>query len=131
MGSGGTYVRRMNYINKTVVQGEVVRAPELKRSQNGKSYCKVTVLTKDKPTGGQEYKTFHNITCFGDTAESAARDLKQGQLARFDARLTYSKYEKEGQTIYKTDLIAQEFTSFTDTGSFTNSKRIAEEDLPF
>jgi len=73
-------------------------------TQNGEmSIAKFSIAIdrgKDKGTD------FPNIVCFNKTAELVARYISKGRLVGIQGRIQTGKYEKEGRTIYTTDVIA-------------------------
>lgn len=59
--------------------------------------------SKNNPDPGAD---FPSIVCFGNTAELAERYLTKGRLVGIQGRIQTGSYEKDGRTIYVTDVIA-------------------------
>ncbi len=65
------------YLNKTFILGNLTRDPELKSLPSGNQVATFSIATnrvwKDKEGAKQESAEFHNIVCFGRTAELCAQ----------------------------------------------------------
>ena len=100
-------------INKVILVGNLGADPETRYSANGTAVTKIRIATsevwKDKQTGDQQERTeWHRITFFGRLAEIAGEYLRKGSQVYVEGKLQTSSYEKEGQTHYSTDIIANE-----------------------
>jgi single-strand DNA-binding protein len=69
--------------NLVILVGNLGKDPELKHTQGGTAVAKFTLATndryKDKDNNWQDRVEWHNITCWGRTAEIAAEYLKKGR----------------------------------------------------
>ena len=95
----------MNTVN---LVGRLTRDPELKTSNNGTDIVRFTVAVdrrfKNKDTG--EYEAdFPSCTAFGQTAQFVSKYFSKGQRIGLTGRLQTGKYDKDGVTIYTTDVI--------------------------
>lgn len=138
----------MNSVN---LIGRLCRDPELRYLPAGTAIGNFTIaidrgLSKEKKqefeSKGQATADFINIVTWAKTAEFAANHLKKGALVGISGRLQSGKYEnKEGQTIYTTDVNCNEITMVewgdkknnnntnnTDTQDF---HPVANDDIPF
>ncbi|HET7676127.1 MAG TPA: single-stranded DNA-binding protein [Gammaproteobacteria bacterium] len=100
-------------INKVILVGNLGADPDTRYTAGGSAITRIRIATtrswKDKQTGEQQEKTeWHRITFFGRLAEIAAEYLRKGSQVYVEGRLETSSYEKEGQTHYSTDIIANE-----------------------
>lgn len=100
-------------INKVILVGNLGADPDVRYSANGNAITKIRVATseqwKDKQSGEMQEKTeWHRVTAFGRLAEIMGEYLKKGSQVYIEGRLQTSTYEKEGQTHYSTDIIANE-----------------------
>ncbi|MDX1461125.1 MAG: single-stranded DNA-binding protein, partial [Xanthomonadales bacterium] len=100
-------------INKVILVGNLGADPETRYSASGTAVTKIRIATsdvwKDKQTGEQQERTeWHRITFFGRLAEIAGEYLRKGSQVYVEGKLQTSSYEKEGQTHYSTDIIANE-----------------------
>lgn len=114
----------MNSVN---LIGRLVRDPELKYSQSGMAILKFTVavdrkLSKDKreeaQANNQPTADFISCTAFGKTAEVIANYHGKGSQIAVEGRIQTGSYEKDGRTIYTTDVLVN---SITFVGSKNNN----------
>ena len=99
--------------------GRVTRDIELKYTPSGVAIANFSIavdrgMSKAKKEeieqkGGQT-ADFINIVCFSHTAEFAANYLAKGLMVGISGRLQSGKYEKDGRTIYTTDVNCNEIT---------------------
>jgi len=99
------------YINKAQILGNITKQPELKVLPGGSNVCSFNVATNrvwtDKSSGKKmEQVEFHNITAFGKTAENVAMYMVKGSQVLVEGRLQTRKWEKDGITHYRTEVIA-------------------------
>lgn len=108
-------------INKVILVGNLGADPEVRYSANGTAVTKIRIATseqwKDKQSGETQERTeWHRITFFGRLAEIAGEYLKKGSQVYVEGKLQTSTYEKEGQTHYSTDIIANEMQMLGSRG---------------
>ncbi len=87
-------------VNKIILQGRVGRAPEQGNSE--KPMAKFSLATNN-------YKgeaTWHNIICFGKTAENVLRHVIAGHELYIEGTQEHKSYEKSGQKKYFSQVIA-------------------------
>ena len=97
-------------MNNVVLIGRLTKDPEMKYT-TGQNQMAVTTFTLaiDRPVRqGQEKQTdFIRITVFGRTAENCDRYLAKGRKVAVQGRIQTDSYvNKNGQTIYTTDVVA-------------------------
>lgn len=93
-------------MNNVCLSGRLVADPDLKYGQSGTAVCRFT-LAVDRPR--QKDKTdFPNVVCFGKTAEAVAQYRKKAGEVEVVGFVATDKYEKDGKTVYKTEIIANE-----------------------
>ena len=95
----------MNVIN---LVGNLTADVELKHSQGGTAYTSFNIgvqrAFKDKQSG--EYKSdFPRCKAFGKTAEIIAEHFNKGSKIGLTGSVQTDRYEKDGQTIYTTDIM--------------------------
>ena len=114
----------MNSVN---LIGRLVREPELKYTQSGLAVLRFTVavdrkLSKDKreeaERNNQPTADFISCTAFGKTAEVIAHYHGKGSQIAVEGRIQTGSYEKDGRTIYTTDVLVN---SITFVGSKNNN----------
>lgn len=99
--------------------GRLVRDPELRYAQNGTAICRFTVavdrrMSKQKrqeaQANNQQTADFIGCTAFGQTAELIANYHRKGSQIGIEGRIQTGSYEKEGRTIYTTDVVVNNLT---------------------
>ena len=115
-------------INKAIVIGNLGRDPEIRYTQQGTAVVNLAVATNeqwtDKTSGERQEKTeWHRIVIFGRMAENCEKYLSKGSQVYVEGRLQTRSYEKEGQTHYSTEIVANtvQFLSGKGGGSDTGS----------
>lgn len=129
-------------MNCVVLIGRLTKEPEVKYIPDSQMAVATFTVAIDRPVrSGQEKKTdFPRITVFGRQAENCERFLAKGSLVGIQGRIQTGSYtNKDGQTIYTTDVIADrvEFLSTSDkkkdgeTEIPSGFAAIADDDIPF
>ena len=99
--------------------GRLVRDPELRYAQNGTAICRFTLavdrrMSKQKrqeaQANNQQTADFIGCTAFGQTAELIANYHRKGSQIGVEGRIQTGSYEKEGRTIYTTDVVVSNLT---------------------
>lgn len=99
--------------------GRLVRDPELRYAQNGTAICRFTLavdrrMSKQKrqeaQANNQQTADFIGCTAFGQTAELIANYHRKGSQIGLEGRIQTGSYEKEGRTIYTTDVVVSNLT---------------------
>jgi single-strand DNA-binding protein len=107
----------MASVNKVVMVGRLVRDPEKKELDGDKVVVRMSLAvdsnTKEKNT------QFFNVTVWNKLGEVCAANLSKGRLVYVEGRLNNRSWEKDGQTHYATDIVANEV-------QFLDSKKKAE-----
>ena len=94
-------------MNLYVVVGRLSRDPELRESKGGTAICKLSVPTEDG-WGERKKTTWHNIVCFGKTAEVVAKHKKKGDWVSCTGRLEVEKYtNRDGVEKVAVSLVAE------------------------
>ena len=97
-------------VNKVIIVGRLGRDPEIRYSQQGVAVVKLAIATSeawtDKQGQKQEKTEWHRVTVFGKQGENCEKYLSKGRQVYVEGKLQTSSYEKEGQTHYSTDIIA-------------------------
>ena len=129
-------------MNNVVLIGRLTRDPEVRYISESQTAVATFTVAIDRPVkSGQEKKTdFPRITVFGRQAENCERFLTKGSRVGIQGRIQTGSYtNKNGQTIYTTDVIADrvEFLSTSDkkkdgeTEIPSGFAAIADDDIPF
>ena len=93
--------------NKITLIGRLGSDPEKKVTQTGLSVTNISLAT-DRLQNKEKVTDWHKVTFFGKTADNVANYLVKGSIAMVEGELARGQYQnKEGQTIYTADIIAQ------------------------
>ena len=91
-------------MNKVILIGRLGKDPESRFTQNNMQVVNFSVSTSKK-VKGEEQTEWHNIVTFDKTAQIAEQYLTKGSLVCIEGFIQTSKYEKDGQTRYSTQII--------------------------
>jgi single-strand DNA-binding protein len=92
-------------VNKVMLIGRLGADPETRYTQDGKTVTKFRVAT-DSGFGENRQTDWHRIVTFDKTAQLCEKYLKKGRQVFLEGRISYNKWEKDGQTHWSTDIIA-------------------------
>jgi single-strand DNA-binding protein len=99
----------MGSVNKCIIIGNLGKNPEVTYSTGGMAIATFSVATSERKKNQagewEESVDWHNIKLFGKTAEAAGQYLTKGKQVYIEGRIEYSKYEKDGQTRYFTNIL--------------------------
>jgi len=98
------------YLNKALLYGNLTRDPELRALPSGMNVVNFSIATnrtfKDRDGKKQEQTDFHNIVVFGRQADTVNQYLKKGSAVFVEGRMQTRSWEKEGQKMYRTEVVA-------------------------
>lgn len=103
-------------VNKVMLLGNVGKDPEMRATQGGMVIAQFTLATADRQkdqTGNWTDKTeWHNLVCFGRTAEIVRDYVKKGSQLFIEGKIqTRSWDDKEsGQKRFKTEILVNELS---------------------
>lgn len=131
-------------MNEVVLIGNLTKDPELRETNKG-SVCGFTLAVsdrkKDNATGEWVDNTdFLSIIVWGKQGENCSRFLSKGSKCAVHGKIKTSNYtNKEGQKVYKTDIVANnvEFLSQKDSQEQKPQENIPagfeaiQEEIPF
>lgn len=100
-------------MNKVNLTGNLTRAPELRYTTSGKAYVRFTVACgySRKDEGGKyvNLADFVNCTAWGPRAEAIAKHFHKGSGIEVSGKISTSSYEKDGQKVFRTEVLANDF----------------------
>lgn len=108
-------------MNKVIEIGRLGRDPELTYggAHNDTAICKFTMAV-DRPTEGTDWI---RIIAFGKQAENCNKYLKKGSMVAVDGRIQTGSYkDREGKTVYTTDVVANRVQFLGSNGSSGQQK---------
>ena len=103
-------------INKVTLIGHLGKDPEIRTLENGTKVGTFSLATnenyKDKNDTWQTITEWHNIVVWRGLAERAERELKKGNLAYIEGKITHRKYiDKDGVERSTTEIVANSVNS--------------------
>ncbi len=98
-------------INKVTLVGNLGKDPEIRTLENGTKVGTFSLATtesyKDKSDTWQNLTEWHNIVVWRYLAEKCERELKKGNLAYVEGKITHRKYnDKDGVERTTTEIVA-------------------------
>ena len=126
-------------MNIVVLIGNLTKDVELRYTTDQKPIARFSIAVNDG-YGEQKRTNYIPIVVFGKQAENADRYLSKGSKVAVNGRIQTGSYEKEGRTIYTTDIIASNI-EFLSAKQSANSERkpyepsgftaLSEDEVPF
>src|SRR3954470_11809353 len=99
-------------LNRVMLLGNLGADPELRFTQGGQGVLNMRLATTesylDKDKVRRERTDWHNVVVWGKRGEALAKILAKGSSLFIEGSLRTSSYDnKEGQKVYKTEIVAQ------------------------
>ncbi|MCH8490130.1 MAG: single-stranded DNA-binding protein [Oceanicaulis sp.] len=114
-------------VNKVILVGNLGVDPESRFTQGGAQVTNFRIATseqwKDRQSNDVRERTeWHSIVCFGRLAEITGEYLKKGSKVYIEGSLRTSSWQGEdGQTRYKTEIVANEMQMLDSRGENAGS----------
>ena len=132
-------------MNLVLISGRLTRDPEIRYTTGTQMAVAVFTLAIDrgKKDGEDMGADFIPVKVFGKQAENCERFLGKGCRVSVQGRIQTGSYEKDGQKVFTTDVIASrvEFIDFKDKTpqnaneseieGFAGFARVDDSDIPF
>ena len=121
-------------MNNCVLIGRLCADPDMRVLQSGTATTRFTLavdrsLSKDKKqeaqAKGNPTADFVPVTVWGKQAESCANYLAKGRMVAVSGRITTGSYEKDGKTVYTTEVTAER-VQFLEWGEKTQSPEVKQ-----
>lgn len=121
----------MNGVNKVILVGNLGGDPELRATNRGIPVCNFSLATAEKWKSyeGEQRRAvqWHKIVIFGDLANVACKFLKKGSQVFIEGRLQTRSFEKDGQKLSVTEILAHSITFLSLTGRYGNDISSGDE----
>lgn len=125
-------------MNSVHIIGRLTKDPQISYisgTQTAVARFSVAISRGKDKDGNDKGADFPNIVVFGRQAENCERYLSKGKLVGIEGRLQTGSYEKDGRTVYTTDVIASrvEFLEWDnkEKSEIPSGFRAIEDDIPF
>ena len=116
-------------LNKAILAGRLVAAPEVKQTQNGKAVCnfRIAVSRRFTTQGEHPESDFFPCQAWGNTAEFIGRYFPKGAAICVTGRIQNHTWEKDGQKHTTTEVIVEE-ANFVESKS--DAQTVAQAPTP-
>ncbi|MCR5761195.1 MAG: single-stranded DNA-binding protein [Sphaerochaetaceae bacterium] len=123
-----------NDINVVVLVGRLTRDCDIRSTQSGMSVCRFSVaVNRRKKTGDSwgDEANFFDVVLMGKSADSLRSYLTKGRQVSVEGELRQSRWEQDGQSHSKIEIIANNVQllsspgtqSTSEPGSYGNAQR--------
>lgn len=108
-------------LNKTILAGRLVAAPEVKQTPSGNTVCNLRIAVNRRVSGGDHPESdFFSVTAWNNTAEFIGRYFEKGSAICIVGRIQNRSYtDNDGNKRTLTEIVAEE-------AYFVESKATAE-----
>ncbi len=126
----------MRNFNVVVLEGRLVKDPEIRYTQNGTPLCSFSIANNYSYYRGdelQEEVNFIDITTWSRLAEQCNEYLKKGRHVIVNGRLKQNRWQDDnGNTHSKIGLVCNQvqFLDFKTGEDASNSDSLSDEDAP-
>ena len=95
-------------MNKVVLLGRLTKDPELRATSTGRNVCQFSIAVNRNFTNanGEREADFINCVVWDKQAENLGKYQKKGNQIAVEGRIQTGSYEKDGQRVYTTDVVA-------------------------
>ena len=132
-------------MNQVMLIGRLTKDPEVRytaTSQLAVARFSVAIDRGKDKNGNDAGADFPNIVCFGKTAELVEKYVRKGQMVGITGRIQTGSYEKDGQKVYTTEVVADRVEFLSPKGEGGSSPKsdapdegafpeFTDDDLPF
>ena len=111
-------------MNKVIIIGRFTRDPEVRYTANNTCYASFSVaIDRRYKQDGQPTADFPRVIAWGKTAEFIEKYFRKGMKIAIDGRIQTGSYtNKDGQTVYTTDIVAEN-VEFVESKGTSESNR--------
>lgn len=110
----------MRGINKVILIGNLGADPELRKTGTGGSVCNLRLATserwKDKEGKQQEHVEWHRVTCWGESAEHAAKYLSKGDPVYVEGSIRTQEWTDKDGVVRKSQEVRSDRMVFLPKG---------------
>ena len=116
-------------INRAVLVGRLTKDPDVRKTQSGLSMATFTVACdRQKKKDDQESQAdFIRCIAWRQSAEYMERYAKRGMIVGVDGRIQTGSYEKNGATVYTTDVVCDNVKVLESKKASSEPRNVATE----
>ena len=95
-------------MNIVAISGRLTREPEMRNANTGTAIARWTLAVDRRyKRDGEQSADFISCVAFGKTAEHVEKWFHKGTKMELQGRIQTGSYEKDGQKVYTTDIVAE------------------------
>jgi single-strand DNA-binding protein len=117
-----------DHVNTAEIVGRLGQDPDLKRTEDGTPYVKLSIATTERFTDKdhkiREKTEWHHATAWGPKAEELAAEFKKGESIALSGSLRINSYEKDGVKNRVTEITVDEARKNLDNVPSKNETRL-------
>jgi single-strand DNA-binding protein len=120
-------------MNNVILIGRLTKEPELRYIPESQTAVCAFTIAVDRAFSKEKQADFIRITVFGKQAENCERFLAKGRNVGIQGRLQTGSYkDKEGKTVYTTDVVADrvEFLEWSEQEEHDKSQKRKQPEIP-
>ncbi len=115
-------------VNKVILIGNVGKDPEIRHLDSGVAVANFTLATSESynaKNGERVTNTeWHNIVMWRGLADVVEKYVKKGSRLFIEGKITSRQYEKDGQTKYFTEIVANNMVMLDSKGSTQSNDNV-------
>lgn len=119
----------MNGVNKVTLLGAVGKDVDVKLVGENKTVARLSVATSESFKNANGEKTtnteWHTVECWDGLAKHIGEYVKKGAMVYVEGKIKTHMYEKDGQKIYRTIIVASEIKKLKDSEGKSNDAGVA------
>jgi single-strand DNA-binding protein len=120
-------------MNNVILIGRLTKEPELRYIPESQTAVCAFTIAVDRAFSKEKQADFIRITVFGKQAENCERFLAKGRNVGIQGRLQTGSYkDKEGKTVYTTDVVADrvEFLEWSEQEEHDKPQKRKQPQIP-
>lgn len=124
-----------NDINSVILVGRLTRDAELKYTSSGTPVCKFSLAVNRRKRSGEQWSdeaNFFDVVLWGRFGETMNQYLQKGKQVCVEGELRQNRWEQDGQSRSKVEIIANNMQLLGSTGGSSGGQtRSAQASQPF
>lgn len=119
-------------MNKVFIHGRCAKDPDVKTTQSGQTFTRLTIAVDRYTKAGEEKKAdFIGCTAWGKTAQLLAKYFQKGREILAEGRIQTGSYKgQDGKTVYTTDVILDR-VEFCGSAGAKKEQADNDDEVPF
>ena len=115
-------------MNKVFLIGRLTKDIELRKSASGMSYARFSLAVNRRRSNNNEQASADFINCvvWDKRAETMEQYLGKGSQIAIEGRIQTGRYEKDGQSVFTTDVVVDNFEFLESRSQRQTTNRVNE-----